>query len=130
VPDLSRFIATYKSGVAAIRLKRLFRQASQQEGIADMRIQPSDLNGCEVTQHPYRSARVTGDMETFSYHSGDEVDKLSQALANMATTPDGRRARVDNHVTYRIILADGQLVCVQFSDWKAYFGSELVTGRW
>lgn len=91
-----------------------------------MRIQLSDIPGSTITLHPYRTARViSDDVDRVQYGSGDELAALHVALAKAVGTH-----MPDNHEVYEMVLPSGQAVCVQFSDWKALFGSTVVMRRW
>jgi len=90
-----------------------------------MHIQLSDIATATVIQYPYRTARLTGDLiERRQYNFGDEASDLEQALAHAAG------AATDNHTIYKIMLADGHTVYVQFSDWKATFATGVIDRRW
>ena len=76
----------------------------------------------DVKRHGYRKARVLGIYMTIRFAQGDTIDKLRDELAHICG------ACPDNHETY-VIFNKEQLV-IQFSDWIASFGSEVLVKEW
>lgn len=83
------------------------------------------LHDCQVTRWAYREAVPSFPrlFRPIPFERGDGWDCLRRGLSKKAG------CNPDNHETYLIVF-DGEQVCLQFTDWRVAFGSDVVVGRW